>query len=312
MTAGQAAAAELGIELQDATIRDALMYERGQFPRMALKVMASASVFVLLLTALYHGSCTPGGVLKPSPTDDCSMAKVNWWTLLWQFDLLVLIALGFFWVADARQGGTIARCSRPLYPLLNLLTCSAAVARPGTRYTEAVKLSQQVSRLGLPLRTFASHAAADFGNRPALRSELTEHLSCVDAAFIKTANRLAGDPEASARTLGELAARAANSIAAGRFTVVLPAESLPRDAPLEPDQLDGRRLGAACLWAAVIVTSSFLILSPLGAPAELLVPLAMVAFFVLVYALLAFRYGLSEATRLTRSIGGFFSASPPL
>jgi hypothetical protein len=30
------------------------------------------------------------------------------------------------------------------------------------------------------------------------------------------------------------------------------------------------------------------------------------------HAHLAFRHGLSEATRLTRSIGGFFSASPPV
>ena len=87
---------------------------------------------------------------------------------------------------------------------------------------------------------------------------------------------------------------------------------LPVDTPLEPDQLDGRRLGTACLWAASIVTSSFLVLSPLGAPVELLVPLAMVAFIVVVYAILASRHGLSEATRLTRSIGGFFSASPPV
>ena len=41
-------------------------------------------------------------------------------------------------------------------------------------------------------------------------------------------------------------------------------------------------------------------------------PLAMVTFLVMVYALLAFRHGLSEATRLTRSIGGFFSVNPPL
>ncbi|MEU7340219.1 hypothetical protein [Streptomyces sp. NPDC007074] len=40
--------------------------------------------------------------------------------------------------------------------------------------------------------------------------------------------------------------------------------------------------------------------------------MALVAFIVAVYALLAFRFGLSEATRLTRSIGGFFSAGPPL
>ncbi|WP_172633331.1 hypothetical protein [Streptomyces sp. 6-11-2] len=50
----------------------------------------------------------------------------------------------------------------------------------------------------------------------------------------------------------------------------------------------------------------------MGAPVELLVPLAVVAFPVMVYTLLAFQYGLSEATRLTRSIGGFFSAGPPL
>ncbi|MFH8469513.1 helix-turn-helix domain-containing protein [Streptomyces sp. NPDC017991] len=41
-------------------------------------------------------------------------------------------------------------------------------------------------------------------------------------------------------------------------------------------------------------------------------PAKLVTFLVMVYALLAFRYGLSEATRLTRSIGGFFSANPPL
>ncbi|MGI5196525.1 hypothetical protein ACQEVY_23230 [Streptomyces sp. CA-288835] len=34
--------------------------------------------------------------------------------------------------------------------------------------------------------------------------------------------------------------------------------------------------------------------------------------YILVYTLLASRFGLSEATRLTRSVGGFFSASPPL
>ncbi|MFE4336576.1 hypothetical protein ACFRQM_46740 [Streptomyces sp. NPDC056831] len=75
--------------------------------------------------------------------------------------------------------------------------------------------------------------------------------------------------------------------------------------PLEPDRLDGRRLTTACLWAAGIITASFLAL-PLRGPAGL------VGFLVLVHALLAFRYGLSEATRLKRSIGGFVSASPPL
>ncbi|NGO45371.1 hypothetical protein [Streptomyces ureilyticus] len=78
------------------------------------------------------------------------------------------------------------------------------------------------------------------------------------------------------------------NIAAGRFTAVLPAEALPEEASLEPDRLDGRRLATACLWAAVIVILAFLGLSPLGAPIELLVPLAVVAFLILVYTLSPF------------------------
>lgn len=104
----------------------------------------------------------------------------------------------------------------------------------------------------------------------------------------------------------------ANSVAAGRFTTVLPHDLLvAHDVPLEPDQLDGRRLAASCLWAAGIVISSIVGLSPLGVPAELVVPVALVALLIAVYTLFAFRFGLSEATRLTRSIGGFFSAGPP-
>ncbi|MEU6688295.1 hypothetical protein [Streptomyces sp. NPDC046832] len=249
--------------------------------------------------------------LDPSRTSDCSQARGDWFTALWQFHVPVLI-LGLLLVQAAVDGETIARCSKPLHPLLDLLTFSTTVARPGTRYTEAIKLSQRVSHLGLPFRTFARHAAADFGGRRALRGVLTTHLNRVDAAFTEAADRLAGDREASAKKLAELAALAANNIAVGRFTAVLPAEALPEEAPLEPDRLDGRRLATACLWAAGIVTASFLALSPLGAPVELLLPLGAVGFLVLVYALLAFRHGLSEATRLTRSIGGFISASPPL
>ncbi|MFI5688400.1 hypothetical protein [Streptomyces sp. NPDC051636] len=312
VTAAETAAAELGLELEAATIRQALTYERGQFPRMALKAVIVMGAFVLLMIAFYRGSCRPGGQLEPSPTTDCSWAKVNWFTTMWQFQIPVVLILGIMLVQAAMQGETIARCSKPLYPLLSLLTVSATVARPDTRYTEAINLSQQVSHLGLPLRTFARHAAADFGNRRMLRGALATHLNRVDAAFIEAADRLAGDREASAKQLAKLAALAANNIAAGRFTAVLPAEALAEEAPLEPDRLDGRRLATACLWAAVIVTASFIALAPLGAPVELLVPLALVGFLVLVYTLLAFRYGLSEATRLTRSIGGFFSASPPL
>lgn len=177
--------------------------------------------------------------------------------------------------------------------------------------------SHQAQPEGLPLGSAATdvrfyNAASDFGKRRALRRELRTHLNRVDAAFIQAADQLAGDRTAAALRLAELAALTTNNIAAGRFTAVLPAEALPEEDSVEPDRLDGRRLATACLCAAVIVILAFFALSPLGAPVELLVPLAVVAFLVLVYTLLAFRFGLSEATRLTRSIGGFFSASPPL
>ncbi|MGQ4482664.1 hypothetical protein [Streptomyces sp. SAS_276] len=228
------------------------------------------------------------------------------------FNILLAISIAIVWINSAAGGWSIPRCSRPIYPLLSLLTVSAIVARPATKYTEAIKLSQQVSRLGLLLRTLAGNAASDFGSRRAFRRELTTHLNRVDAAFIEAADQLAADRTTAARRLAELGALASNNIANGRFTAVLPAEALADEVSLEPDRLDGRRLATACLFAAVIVIFTFVVLSPLGAPVELLVPLAVVAFPVLVYTLIAFRYGLSEATRLTRSIGGFFSAGPPL
>ncbi|CAM5670320.1 hypothetical protein [Streptomyces viridochromogenes] len=139
------------------------------------------------------------------------------------------------------------------------------------------------------------------------------HLNEVNAAFVDVAHQLAGDRGASARRLGSYAAQAANSIASGRFTTVLPETVLSRHEVLvEPDRLDGRRLAVSCGWAAVLVTGTIILLSPLGVAAELVVPVALVAFIALVYVLLAVRFGLSEATRLTRSIGGFFSAGPPL
>lgn len=309
---GEAAAAELGFELETDTIRTALAYERGQFPREALKGIVILNVVVLLAIAVNHGACTPGGTFEPTPTTDCHWAQSGWLTPVWEMDVAVPLLYLFHWVHVATLGETMPRCSKPIYPLLNVLTLSATVARPGTRYTEAIKLSRQVSHLGVTLRELAQHAAADFGKRRALRAALAAHLNRVDAAFLEAADQLAGDREASAKKLAELATVATNNIAAGHFTAVLPPGALAEDAPLEPDRLDGRRLATACLWAAAILTASFLALSPFGAPVELLVPVALVGFPVLVYTLLAFRYGLSEATRLTRSIGGFFSASPPV
>ncbi|MCX4233515.1 hypothetical protein [Streptomyces ortus] len=312
MAAAQAGALEWGIELDTAVIRSALAYERGLLPLMTFKVAAVVNVLLVTLIAGNRGACRTGGYLEPTPTADCTGVWTSWSIQLASFNTLLAFVIVIVLLNSAAEGWSIPRCSRPIYPLLSLLAVSATVARPATKYTEAIKLSQKVSHLGLPLRTFAGHAASDFGNRRALRRELATHLNRVDAAFIKAADQLAGDRTLAARRLAELAAGAANSIAAGRFTAVLPAEALPEEISLEPDRLDGRRLAKACLWSAGTVILVCVALSPLGTPVELLVPLAVVAFPILVYTLLASRFGLSEATRLTRSIGGFFSTSPPL
>ncbi|MFE8987998.1 hypothetical protein ACFYMI_09185 [Streptomyces collinus] len=293
-------------------IRSALAFERGLLPLLAMKIVTVTNVILVVLIAGNRAVCTPGGLLEPTHASNCTVVWTGWSAQLVPLNFLMAIVIAMVWFSNASEGWSIPRCSRPIYPLLSLLAASATVARPATRYTEAIKLSQRVSLLGLPLRTFANNAASDFGKRRALRRELRTHLNRVDAAFIEAADQLAGDRRAAALRLAELAALTTNNIAAGRFTAVLPAETLPEVDSVEPDRLDGRRLATACLWAAVIVILAFFALSPLGAPVELLVPLAIVAFLILVYTLLAFRFGLSEATRLTRSIGGFFSASPPL
>ena len=96
VTEGEAAAAELGLELEADTIRAALAYERGEFHRMALKV-----------------------ALDP----------------LWQINILMLLLLSTLWVQGASQGETMPRCSKPIYPLLNVLTFTqpSHVPVPGTR-----------------------------------------------------------------------------------------------------------------------------------------------------------------------------------
>lgn len=302
----------MNVKLEVDTIRAALVYERRTYFQEMLKLNVGYDIFMALGWAFNRGVCTPGGVLEPETPSDCTLGQLSWDNMLDILLVVNVLALGLCWIQMAAMGETVPRCSKPIYPLLKLLTASATVARQNARHREAIKLSQQVSDSGLLLRALGRHAAADFGQRRALRRALTTHLSRVDAAFIHTADGLAADRTASTKQLAALAALAANNIAAGHFTALLPAEALAEQATLEPDRLDGRRLATACLWAVTIVTVSFVVLSPLGAPVELLVPLALAAFLVLVYALLALRYGLSEATRLTRSIVGLLPGNPSL
>lgn len=185
-----------------------------------------------------------------------------------------------------------------------------------SHYTDVGKLRKKVRKVALPLREVASDAASAFGAGRAIRKELISHVRLVEMAITQAADELMPDREGAARKLGLLSATAASSIAADRFQEVLPEALLPSADPGEgsmaPDRLDGLRLAKACLWSVLCVTLFSLLLAWLGAPAELMVPLAVLAFPVTVYVLLAARHGLNEATRLTRSISAFFSSGPPL
>ncbi|MGW0779964.1 hypothetical protein [Streptomyces sp. NPDC002913] len=135
----------------------------------------------------------------------------------------------------------------------------------------------------------------------------------METTFTQAADELLRDREGAARKLGLLAA---SSIAADRFQEILPEALLPSGEPAEgslaPDRVDGLRLAKACTWSVLCVTLFSLLLAGLGVLAELMVPLAILAFLVAVYVLLAARHGLNEASRLTRSISTFFSSGPPL
>ncbi|WP_406358465.1 hypothetical protein [Streptomyces sp. NBC_00658] len=72
VAAAEVAAAELGVELETAMIREALAYEHGQYRRVAFGFVVGASIFVIVMTALNRAVCTPGGLLKPSPTNNCT------------------------------------------------------------------------------------------------------------------------------------------------------------------------------------------------------------------------------------------------
>ncbi|WP_413754720.1 hypothetical protein [Streptomyces sp. MMBL 11-3] len=218
----------------------------------------------------------------------------------------------FFVVMEVRKGENVARCSEPIYLLLDLVnSCASVVADGDGRYTEAVKISKQVSELGLPLRNMARFAAAEFGGRKNLSRVLKEHAEQVEATFIEAADGLVRDRDRAVNRLAGLAAISANRIAEGRFLQVLPDADLVQESVLEPDRLDGRRLATACIWSLIAVMATGIILSPFGMSSALVIPLMLVGFIVTVYLILAFRYGLAEATRLTRNIGSFFTPGPP-
>lgn len=315
MAPAEKAAAELGIDFNASAIRKALGYQRWTYLRRLRGLAIFFAALALFAVVTRPATCRPGGLLTtdqawcPTYTEYVFGPKADPWVSM--TPTLGLIVL--FWIVSAWRGENIPRVYKPLYLLLTLLTATAdLIAMDGGQYTKATRLSAKAAALGLPLRIVARSAASDFGNREVLRKELLSHTELVETAVMQAADGLVQDRTASARKLGTLAGLIAASIAADRFTQMLPPAELPEEAVIEPDRLDGRRLAKACLWSVITVTAFALLLAGLGTPAELLVPLAVVAFVVTAYVLLGLWYGLGEATRLTRSLMSFFSAGPPL
>lgn len=308
------AAAELGIDFNALAIRKALGYQRWTYLRRLRGLAIFFGALALFALVTRPATCRPGGLLT---TDQARCPTYNEYvfgpsTDPWVSITPTLGALALLWIISAWRGENIPRLYKPLYPLLILLTASVdLIAMDGGRYTKATRLSAKAAELGLPLRTMARNAASDFGNRRVLRKRLLSHAELVETAVMQAADGLVHDRTASARKIGTLAGLIAGNIADGRFTQILPPAEPPEEAAIAPDRLDGGRLAKACLCSAITVTAFALLLAGLGTPVELLVPLAVVAFVVTAYVLLGLWYGLAEATRLTRSLMSFFSASPP-
>ncbi|MFB6716484.1 hypothetical protein [Streptomyces sp. NPDC056358] len=313
------AAADLGVAFDAHSVRKALAFRWAPYLLRLRRVLIAFVVLGVTAVVTYRPACRPGGILDVGPV---SCGSYSAYVLGPGGDpratgAFVCISMVLVFVWSLWRAEHIARCYEPLYPLLSLLSASGdLVGMAESHYTDAGRLRKRVRRVGLPLREVAGDAASAFGAGRAIRKELVSHGRLVDTAFTQAADELMRDREGAARKLGLLAATAASSIAADRFQEMLPEALLPSEGSgegsLAPDRVDGLRLAKACAWSALCVTLFSLLLAWLGVPAELMVPLAILAFPVAVYVLLAARHGLNEASRLTRSISTFFSSGPPL
>jgi hypothetical protein len=316
MLPAQEAAVALGIPFDAAGLRTALAYERREPWRRIRGFVLILAILGVMAASLYPSACErPGGHPSLSAAECASPAAYLFgpgaslrsiavlWALMW----CVMIITG------AQRGSYVASRYQPIYPLLDLLAISAVIATSDTpSHADAVKLNKKAAALPGPLHDVARHIASAYGDRKRVRAELWDHAARVAAEFTGAAEGLVADRSSAARRLGILSAAVAGNIAAERFTQLLSQAELREETPLEPDRLDGRRLARACLFSALAVAGCCSLLAALNAPVELLLPLALIAFLAIAYLSLASKYGLSEANRLTRAMGLFFSTSPPV
>lgn len=316
MLPAEEAATALGISLDAAGIRNALAFERREPWRRLRRILVLLAILGVLAASIYPAACKrPGGHFSLSRAECASPAAYLFGPGASMRDFVVLMAITccMMIITGSRRGWFIASQYQPIYPLLDLLAASAGIATSDTAsHADAVKLSKKAAALPGPLHDVARYIASEYGDRKRVRTELWDHAARVAAQFTDAAEGLVNDRSSAAKRLGLLSAAVAGNIAAERFAQMLPEAELPKEAPLEPDRLDGRRLARACLISALAVAACCAVLAALNTPVELLLPLALVAFLVIAYLFLASKYGLSEANRLTRAMVPFFSTSPPV
>lgn len=296
------AAAELGVALNAETVRQALRYQRWTFLRR-LRGFAYLCVAIAVMgAALYVPACTPGGRLTLTPAECSSVfAYFDLGTPSVFFALLGTVLAGI-WITAVWNGEFIAKCSEPLYLLLDLLTMAAAVfATEGTDYTDAAKLaSKTTSELRRKFWELPGHLAKEFGYAGDIREQMGDHTKRVLEALESDAVGLAANRREAARMLGLHFAEVVDNLAAGRFTHLLSAAVLPSSEP-DSDRTAERYLVWACaksgLLAIALVSAG--VWSGLGAG---VLAVAVPVFILTAYLMLLHRHGLVEASRLIREV----------
>ncbi|MFB7782224.1 hypothetical protein ACFC1D_05860 [Streptomyces vinaceus] len=308
------AAAELGAPLDMEMIRKALGYRRWTFLRRLRRVGYPFGAIALVGAAAHGPACTPGGRLTLSPAE-CS----SWFAY---FDLgtpssfftLIGCTLAGIWITSAWKGDFIARCYRPLYGLLDLVTMAAAVATgEASDYTQAARLADKTTDIRQMFWELPGDVAKEFGHAGDIRAQMGDHAKRVLKALESDAAELAAEPQEAARTLGLHLTAVVGNLASGRFTRLLPVDELP-ETELDPDRIAGRYLVRASVKSALLVLLLCLTGDRFGLPTVGVLVGSLPAFVLTTYLMLLHTHGLAEASRLIRAmkepIEGPNAASP--
>ncbi|SOB89017.1 hypothetical protein SAMN06272789_7346 [Streptomyces sp. 1331.2] len=272
-------------------------------------------IFLSVVLATWKGACTTGGLL---PSGGGSLAACPTHHEKVSAGLVVLTVSLALWVASvtrsARTGVRVQYCYQALIPALEVLGACGQVQVLGG-HQAAAELSKKAAALGQAVVDGSGHAASDYGSRSATRASTREHARRVAALLERTADELLPGRERATASLACYAAAIAHQTADGRFTNLLgpigqPPE-LPPAAPESPDRTDGRRLAVAAMMALVLTALLAWGISYLGLPTYVNAPLATLSVPLVAFLVLAYRYGLAEALRLTATLRSVRNGDAP-